>query len=439
VTLLYYYWKRYLATICFLIVCSTQANAQPQLHDNCGVNSALVVLLRFNKPCYTDQVITSLGVGPDLSYPTNFASLTRLFTESNLNCYSFKEASITDIEQYLNNKTLAVIQTLNSPSNHLLVVSKRKDGEIAIDDYPHLNIAMTRTHFSNAYNKIFSGNVLFVSSDTNAALKSMSDKEHTSDESRNFTAQTVSNTAAPNDIKDSVQTPSRIMTQNRELLKGDYIQMPGSVDLGDISSRSKEISCNVEIVNFSEHVVSIKDIKGSCSCFLGAKNMVKNLNPHDSAILDLRFNTKQIADLSSNMIARSVVIETSDPKLSAAQISIKGRLVPFTEWGVSPPKIDLGSVFIKPIKKIKARVDLLATSDQSRDEVEVLLGPNRNIDYSVELLPNIKNSGTYFRYGYIDINIKSLPVGKFKYEIQIRNKKTNDVQVVEVTGTSYME
>lgn len=53
----------------------TQAEVFP--HENCGVNSALVVLLRLNHTVNKEKLLSSLNVGDDLSKATSFLHLQK--------------------------------------------------------------------------------------------------------------------------------------------------------------------------------------------------------------------------------------------------------------------------------------------------------------------------------------------------------------------------
>jgi len=427
-----------LAVVCFgFLSMITYAEVFP--HDNCGVNSALVVLLRFNHTVDKENILSSLNVGADLSNATSFASLAETFTQHNLHCYAFKKASIVDVTSYLGSACLAIIQTHSPPFDHLLVVSKRGEDSFVIDDFPHMNVAMSKNTFTNAYTSAFTGNVLFVSRDVNVNLSSMSDggsvnSSVTAPVSQERTDILPEGDKNFGDSIDGVTSPN-----HSETLKGEFIEVPSGVDMGRVSSRNNEIRYRLNIVNKSNQLVIISSIKGSCSCFLGVVEKSSDIKPNRNNILTLRFNPSGMTIPSSNQILRSIVIQTSDPKLPVAKIEISGRLVSFTDWGVMPPKIELGSLSKSNVEKLKIQFNLFSRLKASFDDVEILPIGNMDVCGSVNLFSaeNVVLNGDSYHYGNIEFTFSKVSEGRFSYLFQIKNKVSGETQSVELKGEVY--
>ena len=100
---------------------SFRLNAQTLTHENCGVNSAIVVLNRFGFEAEPTALVATLGVGSDLSSPTNFEALSALFKQKGLNCYKLKGASLAEVIDLSNKDALALIQTHKPPWEHFFV------------------------------------------------------------------------------------------------------------------------------------------------------------------------------------------------------------------------------------------------------------------------------------------------------------------------------
>ena len=344
-----------------------------------------------------------------------------------------------EVTSYLSSGCLAIIQTRSPPFDHLLVVSKRGDDSLAIDDFPHMNVAMSNTSFLNAYASVFTGNVLFVCRDANLDFDSIFDGASVNSGVNATVFQKHDDILSEGNKETVGSIDGATALKHSEILKGEFIEIPSMVDLGEVSSRSKEIRCKINVVNSSNHVATIKSVKGSCSCFLGVVESPHDLQPHSNNILTLRFNPSGMTNPVSNQISRSVLIQTSDPKMPVSQIEIFGRLVNFIDWGVMPPKIELGSLSRGGLEKLKIQVKLISKRKASFDEVAILPSGNMDVLGSVNVFPaeEVFLTGDSYHYGNIEFTFSKVPEGKFSYLFEIRNRVSGETQSVELKGDVY--
>lgn len=295
---------------------SFRLNAQALTHENCGVNSALVVLNRFGFEAEPKALVSMLGVGSDLSSPTNFEALSALFKQNGLHCYKLKGASLAEVIELSNIDTLALIQTQRPPWEHFFVFWKREDGAITIDDYPHLNLIVRRGLFESKQERAFTGNVLIISKSSIAKLDALLSKK--------FTTTEYIPAAIDSEHKEGVRelletnTATRIGTSS--LLKGQSLALNDLIELGEVSSRSTEITAWCEIQNRSRNKITIQKISGGCSCYLGAVPFDRVIKPASVVKIGFRFDPRKMTNLRSGEIYSSLVLETSDPDLAIVKI-----------------------------------------------------------------------------------------------------------------------
>lgn len=332
--------------------------------------------------------------------------------------------------------TLALIQTQKPPWEHFFVFGKREDGAIRVDDYPHLNLIVGRDLFESKQERAFTGNVLIIS-------KSSIEKLDAFLSSKSTTAGYVPaeiDSERKEGTRKLLETNTPTMTRTSNLLKGQSLVLSDLVELGEVSSRSKEVTAWCEVQNRSKNEVTIQKISGSCSCYLGPVPFDRVIKPDSVVKIGFRFDPRKMISLSSGEISSSLVLETSDPDLAIVKIQVHGRVVMSFAWGFMPANFDWGSV-PKSRKTKYSEFALLASKPIDATNLEIINENASDLDCKLYVFPKgeVKKLGPFTHYGFLKASLLAPPTGPFKYTIKVRNKLSGEVEYIEMKGVGYAE
>jgi len=395
-------------------------------HENCGVNSAIVVLLRFEKNVDGSRLSRLLKVSEDQSEQTSFASLAECFSEYGLRSYAFQGADIQDIIHYTGENCLAILQIVRGGQSHFLVARKANDSCVLVDDPPTIGLTESISEFAIGNASGFTGNVLFVSSSQLNELEVKS-LQRDSGNSKNV----VDSNKATNS---SIGTP-QIQPVKGKLLHGKSISIPDIIDLGQVSSRAKEVKCSVKITNESDEEIVIKQIKGTCSCFIGVEPFGNAIKPHSDKVLVFRFEPRKMRGHDGDALRSSLIVETTDAELPLVQLSIIGQLTNIEKWLILPSVIDLGTISRADYLKYQGRYAVLTRDPADSSNVEILSCPT-NLKCSFQRLPDseFKKEGIYWIYGFVIVSTLDSRLSLFDFSISVRNTNSGVTQPLELKG-----
>lgn len=406
--------------------------AQGITHENCGVNSALVVLSRLGVQVQLESIIEKLGVGGDLSNPTNFEALAALFANYGLHCYKLKVTSVSEVMDFSCKSTMVLIQTHKPPWEHFFVFWKRDDGAVNIDDYPYLNVVMGRDAFLNRQEKNFTGNVLIISKSPIEQCETITLNKKLHEDKYD----PVSIPGVKQNSSDAFKNDTIKISGTGNILHGYSLELRDVVEMGTISSRSKDAIAWCEIRNVSSKEVAVQKITGGCSCFLGSVPFNRVIKPGSAVRIGLRFDPSRMRVPGPGEVSSSLVLETTDPGLSTINIQVHGRVVNSFAWGFIPEVVDLGAISMSRASNYTAEFALFALTPIDAGNLEVINKDSPNLECELNLFPKnaLKKVGSFIQYGTLNVHLLAAPAGRFKFTIQIRNKISGEVEFVEIKG-----